>query len=89
MPRMFGMVSGLTVKVGDGTCRDITIERTSMGIGKEISVLDKINLRCQVKVLPRLLHVSLKFRGGPETKIYVSIYNEHWEEALFPTTLFL
>lgn len=95
MPRMFGMISGLTDQVGDGTCdqdyssRDITIERSSMGIGKVISVLDKTNLKCQVKVLPRLLDVSLKFRGGLETnRIYVSIYNEQWEETLSPQPYF-
>lgn len=45
------------------------------------SILGKLNLRCQVKVLQRLLDVSVKFRGGKETSRINVVYSEHLQEA--------
>lgn len=59
------------------------------GMGKVNSVLGKLNLRCQVKVLRRLLYVSHKYRGDREiSRINVGIYNVHLEEPLPPNVPF-
>lgn len=58
------------------------------GTGKVNSVLGKLNLRCQVKVLRTQLNVRHKCRGDREIRINVGIYNEHLEEPLPPNMPF-
>lgn len=54
------------------------------------SVLGELTLRCQVKVVRRLLDVSLKFRGSRDTsRINFAVDNEHLEEIFsLPSTTF-